>query len=30
MNDVIITLSEIKVTKGVFTYCTITEGGGGL
>ena len=30
MNYVIITLSEIKATKGAFTYYIITERGGGL
>ena len=28
--DVIITLSEIKTTKGAFTYYIITDGRGGL
>ena len=28
MNSVIITLSEIKTTKGAFTYYIITEGEG--
>ena len=30
LDYVIITLSEIKTTKGAFTYYIITEGGGGL
>ena len=30
LDYVIITLSEIKTTKGAFTYYIITDGGGGL
>ena len=30
LDYIIITLSEIKTTKGVFTYYIITDGGGGL
>ena len=30
LDYVIIKLSETKTNKGAFTYCSVTEGGGGV